>query len=37
MDVENQSFWELLWFAVFGLVPLALGMLRRRNGKGDGC
>ncbi|MCC2614079.1 DUF2243 domain-containing protein [Neorhizobium petrolearium] len=36
MDVENQLFWDLLWFAVFGLVPLALGMLMRRNSKGDG-
>ena len=35
MDVENQLFWDLLWFTVFGLVPLALGMLTRRNRRGD--
>lgn len=37
MDVENQLFWDLLWFVVFGLVPLAVGAYLRRNGKrGDG-
>jgi uncharacterized membrane protein len=34
MDVENQLFWDLLWFAVFGLLPFALGILMRRNSKG---
>ncbi|KNY31834.1 MULTISPECIES: DUF2243 domain-containing protein [Rhizobiaceae] len=37
MDVENRMFWDLLWFVVFGLVPLALGAYLRRNGmRGDG-
>lgn len=30
MDVENPLFWDLLWFAVFGLVPLVLGVVMRR-------
>lgn len=34
MDVDNQLFWDLLWFVVFGLVPLALGAYFRGNGKG---
>lgn len=33
MDVENQLFWDLLWFAAFGLLPLALGLLMRRSSK----
>ncbi|WP_395517554.1 DUF2243 domain-containing protein [Pseudorhizobium flavum] len=36
MDVENQLFWDLLWFAVFGLLPLALGLLMRRSSKRSG-
>lgn len=36
MDVENRLFWDLLWFVAFGIVPLALGMLMRRSGKGYG-
>lgn len=30
MDVDNPVFWDLLWFGVFGMVPLALGWLMRR-------
>ncbi len=32
MDVENPLFWDLLWLAVFGLVPLIAGLLMRRGG-----
>ncbi len=34
MDADNPLLWDLLWFAVFGLVPLAVGILHRR-GKDD--
>ena len=30
MDVDDPLFWDLLWFAVFGVVPLVLGWLMRR-------
>lgn len=34
MDTDNPLFWDLLWFAAFGLLPLAFGVLMlRRNGK----
>ncbi|WP_247887434.1 DUF2243 domain-containing protein [Azospirillum sp. SYSU D00513] len=36
MDAGNPLFWDLLWFAVFGLAPLAAGWLLRRRGDGDG-
>lgn len=37
MDTENPLFWDLLWFAVFGVVPLLLGwMLHRRARVGQG-
>jgi len=37
MDSGNPLFWDLLWFVVFGLVPLFLGWLAgRRSGGGDG-
>jgi len=32
MDVDNPLFWDLLWFAVFGLVPVAIGWMMRRGG-----
>lgn len=32
MDVDNPLFWDLLWFAVFGLLPLAIGWMMRRGG-----
>ncbi|MFD2647712.1 DUF2243 domain-containing protein [Devosia albogilva] len=32
MDVDNPLFWDLLWFAVFGIVPLVVGWLLRRGG-----
>lgn len=30
MDVEDPLLWDLLWFAVFGLLPLLAGLLLRR-------
>ena len=37
MDVDNPLFWDLLWFAIFGIVPLAIGsMMRRVGSKGGG-
>ncbi|MCF6368267.1 DUF2243 domain-containing protein [Rhizobium halophilum] len=30
MDVDNPLFWDLLWFAVLGLGPLAIGLMMRR-------
>lgn len=39
MDVPNPLAWDLLWLAVFGLVPLALGWLlyrRRDQDRGGG-
>jgi uncharacterized membrane protein len=30
MDVPNPLFWDLLWLAIFGLVPLAAGLWMRR-------
>lgn len=35
MDVDTPLFWDLLWFVLFGLVPLIVGWLMRRSG-GDG-
>ncbi len=32
MDVDNPLFWDLLWLAVFGVVPLVIGWLLRRRG-----
>lgn len=34
MDVDNPLFWDLLWFAVFGLVPVVGGWLMRRRKRG---
>jgi uncharacterized membrane protein len=35
VDSPNPLFWDLLWFAVFGIVPLVLGWLvHRRTGEG---
>jgi uncharacterized membrane protein len=34
MDVENPLVWDVLWLVVFGLVPLAIGVVMRR-GSGD--
>jgi hypothetical protein len=31
MGAENPLIWDLLWFAIFGLIPLALGLLLSRN------
>jgi uncharacterized membrane protein len=30
MDVDNPLFWDLLWFALFGIVPLAAAWIVRR-------
>ena len=35
MDSGDPLFWDLLWFAAFGLVPLVLGVLMRRRSDGD--
>jgi len=32
MDVDNPLFWDLLWFGVFGIVPVAIGWMMRRGG-----
>jgi uncharacterized membrane protein len=37
MDVDNPLFWDLLWFAVFGLVPVVIGWLTRRRKRGGGA
>ena len=38
MDVDNPLFWDLLWFAAFGVVPVVVGwMMRRGNGRGAGA
>ncbi|WP_245450546.1 DUF2243 domain-containing protein [Neorhizobium sp. SOG26] len=29
MDTENPLLWDLLWFAIFGVVPLVAGLARR--------
>lgn len=34
LDSANPLAWDLLWFAVFGLVPLALGLRMRGGGGG---
>ncbi|MGV3570413.1 MAG: DUF2243 domain-containing protein [Ramlibacter sp.] len=34
VDAPNPLFWDLLWFAVFGLVPLLAGWLMQRGGAG---
>ncbi|MBP2301032.1 DUF2243 domain-containing protein [Azospirillum picis] len=38
MDVENRLFWDLLWFAVFGIAVVAVGlwMVRRDRTGPDG-
>ena|SRR5690554_2626906 len=30
MDVDNPLLWDLLWFGVFGIVPVAIGWMMRR-------
>jgi uncharacterized membrane protein len=32
MDVDNPLFWDLLWFVVFGVVPIIIGWFVRRGG-----
>ncbi|MEZ0167881.1 DUF2243 domain-containing protein [Microvirga sp. TS319] len=36
MDSGNPLLWDLLWFGVFGILPLAVGWLMRRSGDDDG-
>lgn len=36
LDSPNPLLWDLIWFAAFGLVPIALGLLARRRGPGAG-
>jgi uncharacterized membrane protein len=36
MDSGNSLVWDLLWFGVFGILPLAVGWLMRRTGDDDG-
>lgn len=36
MDSDNPLFWDLLWFFVFGVLPLVLGVLIRPKGDSDG-
>lgn len=35
VDSPNPQFWDLLWFAVFGVVPLVLGWVLGRRSGGD--
>ena len=35
VDSPNPLFWDLLWFAVFGIVPLVIGWVLRRRSGGD--
>jgi uncharacterized membrane protein len=35
VDVDNPLLWDLLWFAVFGLLPLGLAFLLRRGPPGQ--
>lgn len=32
MDVDYPLFWDLLWFAVIGIVPAAIGWMMRQGG-----
>ncbi|CAD7027796.1 hypothetical protein REJC140_02546 [Pseudorhizobium endolithicum] len=32
MDTDNPLFWDLLWLAVFGIVPLLAGLVLHRKG-----
>ncbi|WP_173087500.1 DUF2243 domain-containing protein [Devosia sp. 1635] len=34
MDVDNPLFWDLLWLAIFGIVPFVAGLLLRRRPTG---
>jgi uncharacterized membrane protein len=34
MDTANPLFWDLVWLVVFGVVPLLIGWLMRRNSAG---
>jgi uncharacterized membrane protein len=36
MDSESPLVWDLLWFGIFGVVPLVAGWLMRRKAGGDG-
>lgn len=35
VDSPNPLFWDLLWFAVFGVAPLVIGWLLHRRSGGD--
>jgi uncharacterized membrane protein len=36
IDVPNPLLWDLAWLAIFGLVPVAIAMLRRGRAAGPG-
>lgn len=36
VDSDDPLLWDLLWLALFGLLPLALGLRLRRRGGGSG-
>jgi uncharacterized membrane protein len=36
VDSPNPLFWDLLWFAVFGIVPVVIGWMMQRRGGPDG-
>lgn len=36
VDSPNPLFWDLLWFAVFGVLPAVIGWLALRRGPGNG-
>jgi hypothetical protein len=29
MDVDNPLFWDVIWFLIFGVVPVVVGWLIR--------
>ncbi len=34
MDSANPLVWDLIWFVVFGVIPLVIGGMMRRTGRG---
>ena len=37
MDSPNPLAWDLFWFAVFGVLPFVMGIVRRRRDSGKGA
>jgi uncharacterized membrane protein len=36
MDTDIPLFWDLLWLVIFGIIPMVIGIMLRRNGGGGG-